>query len=178
MDTHWKRLARETVFRSKFLTVYNDTVRLPDGSVIDDYSVVEKLSFVMIVATDTADRLIVLHEYKYAVDKVMLALPAGCLEPNESLIDAARRELEEETGANGGTFEEIGVIYEYPTKDMHAGYIVRAKGVTITEQPRHEATESILVETISISTLKQQIVNKEWESSSAIAALTISGVLF
>ena len=178
MNAHWKRLARETVFHSKFLTVYNDTVQLPNGSVIDDYTVVKKLSFVMIVATDTEGRLIILREYKYAVDKVMLALSAGCIEANESVLEAAKRELEEETGATGGTFEEIGVIYEYPTKDMHAGYIVRAKGVTITEQPRHEATESITVQTISIELLKQQILNKEWESSSAIAALTLSGVFF
>jgi hypothetical protein len=51
-NEHWQRLDRKTVYDSKFLKVYEDRVKLPNGAEIDDYTVVEKPSIVMVVATD------------------------------------------------------------------------------------------------------------------------------
>lgn len=175
---HWQRLDRKTVYDSKFLKVYEDTVRLPNGGMIDDYTVVEKPSVVMVVATDPNGDVVVLREYKYAADQTMLVLPAGHKKDDESPVDAARRELLEETGYTSDDFEEVGVLRDYPTKDLHHVYVVRAKGVMPQAQTQHEDTESITFELVTVERLKEQIKSNEWKSSSALAALTLSGVLF
>src|SRR5215471_15139648 len=124
-EEHWQRLDRKTVYDSKFLKIYEDKVRLANGTKIDDYTVVEKPNVVMVVATDTNGDIIVLREYKYAADETMLTLPAGHKKNDEEPIAAARRELLEETGFGGGTFEVVGILRDYPTKDLHTVHVVR-----------------------------------------------------
>ncbi len=174
----WKQLNRKKVFDSRFVNVYEDTVELPDGTVFDDYTVVEKPSIVMIVATDEQGDVVVLDEYKYAANEVLATLPAGHKKKDESSVEAAKRELLEETGYTGDDFEELTVIYDYPTKDIHKVHVVRAKNVAKTDKTDHEATESIEYKLVSPEDLRAQIVNQEWKASSALAALTVSGVLF
>lgn len=177
MPVPWKLLDRKKVFDSKFVRVYEDRVELPDHSVIDDYTVIEKGDvIVMVVATDTNGNLIAIREYKHGVQKVLWSIPAGHVEKGETPIKAAKRELREETGASGGTFEEVGILYDYPSKDTHSVSVVRATGVRIDQATAHEATESIVVEILPIETLKQQVRGKEWQLSTAIAALTIAGI--
>lgn len=176
-DNKWKLLNRKKVYGSKFLNVYEDKIELPNGSVIDDYTVIEKPSVVMIVATDEKDNIIILDEYKYAVGETLLTLPAGHLDKNELPVEAAKRELLEETGFSGGSFENLGILYDYPTKDIHKVYVIRAKNVIQTHKTQHEDTENINLRLISIEELKDQIKNREWKTSTALAAITISEIL-
>ena len=178
MNKNWKLLERKKVYGSKFVNVYEDKIELPNGSVIDDYTVIEKPSIVIIVATDEKGDVIILHEYKYAVGKTLLTLPAGHKKKEEMPIDTAKRELLEETGFSGDNFEELGILYDYPTKDIHKVYVVRATNVVQKEHTEHEETEGIHYQLITKEELKKQIKNKEWKTSSALAAITLSGILF
>ena len=76
----WKRLDRKTLIDTKFLKVYEDKVKLPNGNVIDDYSVIEKPNYSMIVALDTDNNIVTIDEYKYAINKIIHTLPAGHIE--------------------------------------------------------------------------------------------------
>lgn len=174
----WKLLERKKVFASQFVNVYEDRVELPNGKILPDYTVVEKPSIVMVVATDEQNNILVLNEYKHGAGEVLYTLPAGHKKDNETAIDAARREVTEETGYTGGIFEDLGILYDYPSKDIHKVYVVRAKNLALTTTVQHEETESITFAAIPLDELKQQIQKKEWKTTSAIAALTISGILF
>lgn len=178
MNKVWKLLDRKKVYGSKFVNVYEDKVELPNGSVIDDYTVIEKPSIVMVVATDKNNNVIVLREYKYAAGETLLSLPAGHKKKDEQPIDTAKRELLEETGFSGDEFEELGVLFDYPTKDLHKVYVVRAKNVIKRGDTEDEETETISYQLITVDELKNQIKNKEWKGSSALASLTLSGILF
>ncbi len=177
-DSPWKLLKREEVFASKFVSVYKDTLEIHNGKIIDDYYVVKKHDYIIIVATDEEGKLIVLNEFKYGAGKFMFGLPAGHIEKNMSSLDAAKKELLEETGYGEGTFEEIGPYYEAPTKDLNTLYLVRAKNVTKISEPHLENSELLTVQLLTIDDVKKQIKEQKWQASFAISALALAGLLF
>ncbi|MEK7077314.1 MAG: NUDIX hydrolase, partial [Patescibacteria group bacterium] len=148
--TSWKRLGRKTIYDAPFLKVYEDKVQLPNGTIIEDYSLTKKPDIVIIVATDKDNKLIVGSEYKYAADKKLLNTPAGGLNIGESPIEAAKRELLEETGYGNGKFTLISELYNYPTKDLHKFYVVRAENLEVVSRLQLEETESFSISLVSL----------------------------
>ena len=175
--SYWKKISRKTLYKSKFIKLYEDDIELPNGNIIKDYTVIQKPDVVLIVATDKNGKLLVIKEYKYAVNSCLWTIPAGQMDENESSIIAAKRELLEETGYLSESFEEIGKLYEYPTKDTHEVHVVRAKNIIQTNELRREPTESVTeIKLISIDKLKNQIRKGEWKIGVVIAAFVLSGL--
>jgi len=174
----WKRLNRKTIYDTPYMKVYEDTVQTPQGVVIDDYSLTKKPDVVMIVTTDTENNIIVEKEYKYAANKTFFGIPAGHIEEGESPIQAAKRELLEETGYGNGEFTLVSTLYDYPTKDLHKVYVVRAKNVEVVSETKWDATESLEVHKMTIPELKAFImIDDAWAISSVIASLYLCGLL-
>jgi ADP-ribose pyrophosphatase len=139
----WKRIKRHTAIDSKYMKVYFDTIELPSGTIIDDFSVATLPSGVVIVATDEKGRLLTQYEYKYAIDTVVLNLPSGSIENGSNPLETAAIELEEETGYVSDDLELVQTLYEYPSKLDHVLHIVRAKNARKLKDTKHEVTESI-----------------------------------
>src|SRR6202023_1356966 len=95
---NWKLVDTRGVLETPWISVSQNVYRLPSGTVIDDYYIVRKNPFVLVVAL-TADRQIVLvRQYRPATDRTYLSLPAGYVDQGEDVIETAYRELAEETG--------------------------------------------------------------------------------
>lgn len=174
---HWKRLKRKALIDTKFLKVYTDKVELPNGNVIDDYSVIEKPSYSMIVALDTDNNIVTIDEYKYAINKIIHTLPAGHIEDGEDPLASAKRELAEETGYTGGEWEYLGEFYEYPTKDSHLVHFIKATGVTKTQETSFDQNEDLTQRVIPIAELKKEIARGEWRANATLAALVAAKLL-
>jgi ADP-ribose pyrophosphatase len=91
------RLDSETRLEGGFLTVRLDTVRLPDGSqATREY--IQHPGAVAVVPLLEDGRLVLVRQYRYPVQAILLELPAGKRDPDESALACAARELREETG--------------------------------------------------------------------------------
>jgi ADP-ribose pyrophosphatase YjhB (NUDIX family) len=175
--TSWKLLNREIIHQSKFLEIFDDTVELPDKTIFDHYSVIKKPDIVIVVAT-TDNKIIMIDEYKYAANAVMRVLPAGHLKLGERPIAAAKRELLEETGYSGDDFKHLGVLREYPTKDLHQIHVVLANNMTKQSSKKLHQGEGNKLEIKTIESIKSEIIKGKIQSSSTLGALSISGLLF
>ena len=97
------RVSSEPVFDGKLLHVRRDTVRLPDGTLATREHVVHP-GAVLIVPVLPDERLVVVRQYRYPLDRVFIEFPAGKLDPGETGLATAQRELIEEAGYTATTW--------------------------------------------------------------------------
>jgi ADP-ribose pyrophosphatase len=104
----WHVLKRELVLeRPPWLSLWRETIRLPDGREIDDYYQLEQRDYVEIVAWQNG-KAFGLWRYKHGPRRVNLGLPAGYLERGEDALATARRELHEEAGLASENWQHLG----------------------------------------------------------------------
>ncbi len=105
----WKTLARRTILNhSKFLVVEEHTVELPDGRIIDDWPWIITPDYINVTAVTVEGLFLCFRQTKYSVDGVSLAVVGGYLEPGEDPLEAAKRELREETGYEATEWLALG----------------------------------------------------------------------
>jgi len=104
----WQRLTRRVAYENPWLTVWHDEVIRPDGAP-GIYGVVHFANRAIgVLAIDDGDRVLLVGQHRYPLDAYSWEVPEGGGGPDESALDAARRELVEETGYVAGTWRELG----------------------------------------------------------------------
>ena len=101
----WKILDETTVIKDSWIDMRASTCQLPGGMVIAPFYVNHLPDFAVVVAVTPEHRVIMVRQYRHGVEKVLLELPAGCIEAGEDPKDGAARELLEETGYKAGSLE-------------------------------------------------------------------------
>ena len=104
--------------------------------------IVEHPGAVAIVAVDGDGTLALVRQRREAARKHLLELPAGTLEPAETPLESARRELEEETGLTGGNWRELAAFYTTPGFCREHMHLFAAEGVA-SGDARPEADEEL-----------------------------------
>src|SRR6266545_7287234 len=95
------------VFEGRVFTVAVDTVAYPDGRIVKMDAVRHRGS-VVLIPMPSPGRIILVRQYRYVVDRWLWELPAGSLDPDESLDAAALRECHEEIGKIAGRAARLG----------------------------------------------------------------------
>jgi len=107
------RLSGETIFTGKVFSVEADQVQLPHGPTATLHVIRHPVSVVLIPLPDP-DHVILVRQYRYAIDRWLWELPAGSVDPGESPEEAARRECHEEIGQRPGLLEQAAQLYPTP----------------------------------------------------------------
>ena len=168
----WKRLNSEYLVKSKWLKIRRDEVQLPNGTILDDYFIIEKNNVALIVAMDKNKRVILKKEYRYAIDKELIEIPGGTYD-NESddPLDVAKRELLEETGYESNDWDFLGMLYDYPTKDTNTISLYMAKNIYKVAEQKLDISEDITFEFVPIKEAIRMCIDNEIQVSGSIAAL-------
>ncbi len=131
-DLKEKTLSSEEVYNGRLLHVYNDKISLPNGHT-STREIVRHVGAVCIVPINEHNEVIIEKQFRYPFGKILTELPAGKLDsPDEDPLEAAKRELKEETGYSADTWTYLGVyyptvaytdekIYIYMARDLHRG---------------------------------------------------------
>ena len=116
-----RTLDSRQIYEGRIVALRVDTVVLPGGRETTR-EVVAHPDCVAIVAIDAADNAILVRQFRHAVGKELLEIPAGGIEPGEEALHSALRELAEETGYTAGKMERLGGFYGspgYSTEFLH-----------------------------------------------------------
>ena len=170
MEAEFKRLDRELVYKGSIIDFYKDTVLVPNGNVVKwDY--IHHKGAAAVVPVNDKGELLMVRQYRNALDRYTLEIPAGGLnDKDESTLDAAKRELEEETGYYTDNLELLITIRTTVAFCNEKIDIYLAKNLKTSKQNLDE-DEFISIETYTLEALIDMIYSGEIEDSKTIAAI-------
>jgi ADP-ribose pyrophosphatase len=131
-----KTLSTETLFTGRIISLQIDTVELPDGTVATR-EVVKHPGAVAVIAIHEG-RLILVDQYRQAMRRCELEIPAGKLEKGEDPIEAAKRELQEETGYVCEKIKHVHSFYTSPGFADEMIHLYLAEGLSPGEMAPDE----------------------------------------
>ena len=108
-----ERLSHERVYDGKVFDVDRDQVRMPNGREVT-VDVVRHPKSVVLIPVPEPGQVILIKQYRYAVNAFLWELPAGSVDTKETPEQAARRECHEEIGQVPGTIVRLGAMYPTP----------------------------------------------------------------
>lgn len=157
----WKVLKSDNIIHRPHLDAYSEQVELPNGKVFDEFYHLHFDPVVCIVAETEEGQLIMERQYRHAVKAVLTEIPAGIVEKGEDPLEAAQRELLEETGFGGGQWTALGAEYAQGGVQDNTMYSFYAKGVKPVSSRHLDASEDIAVHLIDKSEVLGMLINGE-----------------
>tara|TARA_B100001123_G_scaffold443706_1_gene590419 strand:- start:1427 stop:1978 length:552 start_codon:yes stop_codon:yes gene_type:complete len=172
MTSKFEVVSSKYVYQGRVVHLRTDNVRtfLSDKTVCRE--VVEHSGSVGIVAIDEDDNVYLVSQYRHAVDKVLMEIPAGTLEKGESSIETAKRELREEIGMSADHLISTGSFYLAPGYSSEIMEVYIAKGLKVDPLPK-DVDEDIVVHMVPFEKLVAQICSGEFTDIKTVAAVLL-----
>ena len=173
----WETISRKTILRfSKFLTVESHAIKLPDGQIIPDWPwlIIPNAAIVLAVTEDK--KFLCFRQTKYAVDGTSLAPVGGMLEPNETSLDAAKRELLEEVGYEAPDWIDLGSYILDPNRGIATMYLFLALNAKHVAKPNSDDLEDQVLLFLSRNEIKNALKKGEFKilAWSAVVAMALN----
>lgn len=172
-----KFVSRKEIFNGHVLNVVCDTIELPNGKEATREICLHN-GAVAVIPILPDGRVIMERQYRYAASRVVLEIPAGKLDsPEEIPLEAAKRELREETGALAGKVTYLGRLLTSPALISEVIHLYLAEDLTFGECELDE-DEFLEVEYIPLAQLKEMVMRGEIsDAKTQIAILKADEIL-
>ncbi len=157
----YKVLDSKYLFRRPWLTIREERLELQSGGIIEQFYVFEYPRWVNVIAITKENEVVLIRQYRHAIGEVYYEIPAGVCEDGEDLLEAARRELLEETGYGGGEWTHFMTLCANPAIQNNRTYTFLARGVEKKANQKLELTEEITVHLKSKEEVKNLIYQGE-----------------
>lgn len=165
MTKKWKVTKSEYVIDRPWLRARRDSVLLPTGVEYPEYYVLEYPDWVNVIALTPEGQFVMVEQYRHGLGKVQTELCAGVIEAGETPLEAAKRELAEETGFTGGNWELITTISGNPSTTNNLTHCFLARGVELTQPQNLDSTEDIAVKILSPAEVVALLMSDELKQS-------------
>lgn len=170
MAEEFKRLNRELVYKGSIIDFYKDTIQVPNGNVVK-WDFIKHQGAAAVVPVREDGRLLMVRQYRNALDRYTLEIPAGGLNgADEPTMKAAARELEEETGYRAGKMEWLITVRTTVAFCNEKIDIYLARDLVPGSQHLDE-DEYINVEAYTVDELCEKILKGEIEDSKTVSAI-------
>ena len=166
----WKTLSSRTVYKNPWTTVREDVAEMPNGKqtvygVIDIGDAVGVLPFV----DDT--HVLLIQQYRYVFDENnRWEIPTGGVKPNETLLEAAHRELHEETGFDASQLEHITTYYTSKSIMYEIAHLYIGRHLTQVQAVPDE-TEFLEIAIFPFEQVLQMVLKSEIRDSMTVVAV-------
>jgi ADP-ribose pyrophosphatase len=164
-----KTLSSKIVFEGRAVKLRVDTIQMPDGRQTTR-EIVEHGACIAVIAIDRDDKVLLVSQYRGAVGKELLEIPAGGVDPGEDVETAAKREMQEETGYLPQKLVKLGGYYLAPGYSTEYLHLYLAEDL-ITSRLVAEDTEGITVVRVPVSQIRKLLNSGKICDGKSIAGL-------
>lgn len=166
----WKKLDSRTVYENDWMRVHEDRVINPSGGE-NQYGYVHfKNRAIAIVALDDAGNTWLVGQERYTLGEYSWELPMGGAPLDEAPLDAAKRELKEETGLSADRWSEIMRLHTSNSITDEVGIVYVAEELTEGE-PAFEETEDLQIRKLPLDAAVQLVHDGEITDAISVAAI-------
>jgi ADP-ribose pyrophosphatase len=169
MELFEKKLSSEQIFDGVVVKLFVDRVELPNKKT-SVREIIRHPGAVCVIPVTDEGEVIMVRQFRYAFNQVLLEIPAGKLEKGEDPLDAALRELEEESGVVAKKIEYLGEIYTTVAIIDEKIHLYLATGLEFKDSHPDE-DEFLEVEKIPLSTLADMVMKGEIKDSKTQIAI-------
>ncbi|CQR46752.1 ADP-ribose pyrophosphatase [Paraliobacillus sp. PM-2] len=166
-----KTISTTQIFNGKIVQLQIDDVTLPDGNT-SKREIIKHPGAVAVIAVTDTNKLLMVEQYRKPLNKSIMEIPAGKLEPGEEPVITAKRELEEETGYTTKTLEYVTSFYTTPGFSNELLYVYFTDELTRLEEKKQlDEDEFVAVHEISLSEAEKLLTEQEIHDAKTAYAL-------
>lgn len=171
----WETIdSKELLVAAPWIKVEQQRVRLPDGSVVNDYHRISLLEYVNVFAQTTDGKVILERQYKQGLGRVTLTMPAGSIEAGERPLSAARRELLEETGYVSDDWESLGAYVVSGNYGCGKSHLFKARDAYQVAEPNSGDLEEMEIVTMTPAEIADSIREGHLSLLSTLASIAVA----
>lgn len=183
----WEEISCEHIVKDEWIDIRRLAYRFPDGSVFEPFYSYSRRDYVVIVATDTEGNYLCVRQFRQGIREVTTEFPAGGIErkdgkeyghsqdvSSEDALDAAKRELLEETGYESGEWRHLLTVPSNATIADNFAYLFEAKNCRKVSGQSLDDTEFLNVHKFSEQELEDMIKKGRFQQAIHILALQLT----
>lgn len=171
----WEVEDSKYLYKTDFGNLRSDKCLLPNGVVIDDYHVCEFVDWVNCVAVTKSKEIVFVRQYRHGAAGFFMEIPAGAPHLGEGHIEAAARELKEETGYTSQSAPvKLCSLYTNPATNNNQIHTFLIRDVSQTDGKALDLTEQTEVFTFSLPLVKAMIKNGELNQLFSVCAIELA----
>ncbi|MCR5107620.1 MAG: NUDIX hydrolase [Lachnospiraceae bacterium] len=187
-DLKWEEVKVEHIITDEWIDFRRLAYRMPDGTVFEPYYSYSRKDYVIIVATDEDGDYLCVRQFRQGIREVTTEFPAGGIERNggleyrdredndgsEEALNAAKRELREETGYTSDEWSHLLTVPSNATIADNYAHIYMARNCRLTADQKLDDTEFLNVEKHSENEIKELIRSGKFQQAMHITAYLLS----
>ncbi|MGH9441660.1 MAG: NUDIX hydrolase [Thermoanaerobaculia bacterium] len=144
MKPVWRRVKSEPLGDFKIFTIRRDRIVSPRTAEEHDFYVLDGSDWINVIALTPEGRILLVEQYRHGTESVTLEIPGGAVNRRDaSPLEAARRELLEETGHTAETWEDLGFVHPNPAIQSNRCFTFVARGCRRVAEPSLDPGEDI-----------------------------------
>ena len=161
MKFYEKTISKKLIYSGNYLKISNIEVELPNGK-ITTRDIINHPGACAIIPFIDDNTILLIEQFRKPLNKTILEIPAGKLSENESILDCAHRELEEETGYVSDHWKHIYTIPSNPTIADNYAYLYYADDCEKVSNQHLDSTEFLEVKEYTEDEINDLIKNNEF----------------